>query len=532
MSQISLPPGIELRDGSAPVVLYAPHGGRRRRPVKRSDSVNDLHTADLTAELAARLDAPALINRGLDRNDADLNRVSALTSTAAGVLGGLRALVERASNAGPTPLVLLVHGWNVAQPACDVGVGLVERDFLTGAHPSISCAAFESFVRPLTAALVRSGIDAPIGRRYPAAGRDNATQLFSGRHCGHQSADAASLSALARSGGVDAVQLELAIPLRWPGRYREAFLDAVVAAVQAHFAAAREQASQRCGRSEWQLASARDSEAKSPPVGWSVQAVLEDGAGLFIGAEPTGPRDAAARLCVVRRDGRMLLFVGEGGWQGDENRHRVGGLEWEAETRGKGYRGRRIRIRYEGPMVLYPTHDAFCDLELGLAGAEVTEAKAELSVEIEGETFGSLRGYLRTNEETMEIDCLAVCERGSRRGTSASARSRVIVVRSDDPFGSTTAEQREVLDWHTDAAGEICDFAFDVEDGESATASVLTRVPVYRVIRDDVVVKVTFGTATVSARAGSPRATAAEDMRDALALFERIEIFSGDPASE
>jgi hypothetical protein len=288
VSGIVLRSDIELRYGSTPVVLYAPHGGRRLRPVKRSDNVNDLHTADLTAELAERLDAHALINRGLDRNDADLNRVSTLTTTATDVLAALRHLVERASN-GATPLVLLVHGWNVAQPACDVGVGLVERDFLTGAHPTISRATFEHFVRPLTAALVRCGIDAPIGRRYPAAGRDNATQLFSGRHSANQSEDAAALSALARAGRVDAVQLELAIPLRWPSRYRAAFLDAVVAAVRAHRAACGEQAARPCERDEWRLPPASPAQANAPPAGWSVQAVLEDGAGFFAGAEPTGP---------------------------------------------------------------------------------------------------------------------------------------------------------------------------------------------------------------------------------------------------
>jgi hypothetical protein len=212
----------------------------------------------------------------------------------------------------------------------------------------------------------------------------------------------------------------------------------------------------------------------------------------------------------------MLLFVGEAGWEGDENSHRVGGLEWEAEARAKGYRGRRVHIRYEGPMVLYPSHDAFCDLERGLAGAELTEAKADLLVEIDGESFGSLRGYLETDEEVLEIEAPAVCERGSRRGASASVRSRVILVHEDEAFGMAAVEQREVLDWHTDAAGEVSEFAFEVEDGEPAMASVLTRVPVYRVIRDDIVVKVTFGTATVAARAGG--ATPSVAIEDALTM--------------
>ena len=66
--------------GSIPLVLVAPHGGRRdpvRHPWSRGRvKVNDLHTPDLARDLATRTGAAALINASLDRNDVDLNRVS------------------------------------------------------------------------------------------------------------------------------------------------------------------------------------------------------------------------------------------------------------------------------------------------------------------------------------------------------------------------------------------------------------------------------------------------------------------------
>jgi hypothetical protein len=133
----------------------------------------------------------------------------------------------------------------------------------------------------------------------------------------------------------------------------------------------------------------------------------------------------------------------------------------------------------------------------------------------------------------------------------------VIVATPADAFSAAGAEHAEVLAWHTDRAGEVREFALQLADGRDATGRVLTRVPVYRVIRKEVVVKVTFGTALVAcasnssrdanagvqsaggpdanaARVGSPDANAASaDAIDGgtLALFERIEIVSSGETS-
>ena len=67
--------------GRTPLVLVAPHGGRRdpaRRPWgEGAQKVNDLHTAALTLELAEATGGAALVNAHVDRNDVDLTRLSA-----------------------------------------------------------------------------------------------------------------------------------------------------------------------------------------------------------------------------------------------------------------------------------------------------------------------------------------------------------------------------------------------------------------------------------------------------------------------
>ena len=80
---------LQTPDGDAPVLLIAPHGGRAG-PATRAllnPKVNDLHTADITHELARRLGAGAIINAGMDHNRLDLNRLSQVMNEAPWMLG-------------------------------------------------------------------------------------------------------------------------------------------------------------------------------------------------------------------------------------------------------------------------------------------------------------------------------------------------------------------------------------------------------------------------------------------------------------
>src|SRR5262249_49377787 len=75
-----IPDWCEWRTGDSPVLLVAPHGGRRP-PVNMAAQpsrlrVNDLYTAEITRTLAHRLQATLIVNHGQDRNVLDLNRIS------------------------------------------------------------------------------------------------------------------------------------------------------------------------------------------------------------------------------------------------------------------------------------------------------------------------------------------------------------------------------------------------------------------------------------------------------------------------
>src|ERR1700687_2293964 len=75
---------LEVIDADSPILLIAPHGGRAEARTRAllNPKVNDLHTADITRGLAARLGASALINVAMDRNRIDCNRLSQIIERA------------------------------------------------------------------------------------------------------------------------------------------------------------------------------------------------------------------------------------------------------------------------------------------------------------------------------------------------------------------------------------------------------------------------------------------------------------------
>src|SRR5271155_4802697 len=104
---------LEVIDCDSPLLLIAPHGGRAE-PRTRSllnPKVNDLHTADITRGLAARLGAAALVNVALDRTRIDCNRLSQIIERAPWLLEMIAERVGAIIARHGRVTVLLIHGW-------------------------------------------------------------------------------------------------------------------------------------------------------------------------------------------------------------------------------------------------------------------------------------------------------------------------------------------------------------------------------------------------------------------------------------
>ncbi len=556
-----VPHYLALREGRVPLVVVAPHGGRRLRAIRRGDSVNDLHTADIAWELARRLDAHAIVNHGLDRNDIDLNRISHLAERAPGVLALLASAIEAASSGGEVPLVLFVHGWNMVVPCCDVGVGLRRRDgLLVGRFPTVSRRRYDETIAAIEHSLEVRGVRAAIGMRYPASGRDNAAQLFSGRHTDHADQGVAALSRLAIAGRVDAAQLELGIALRWPGAGREAFLDALTEALAGSgrpvpmsmrtsglgaagvpstssgdrgasaspIPATRDRAPDAdgipraaCG---WKLDPAiKESEPLDHDSGFALQAVLDPEGSLatFCGIESTGLRSMAARFSIVCADGTMFLLVGEGAWTGDPGRYDLEGFSWRSSADLA-----RIDLHLEAMVVRYRTHEAYLDLEEGLASSELAKASVQLVYEAATPEHGRLHGHVRVGELDLDVDTTAFVDRGTRRRGQAEGRLRVLAARGE-PAGEVVSIVRSglgddaVLTLDADGAGlGVIRPAGEAADSSGLSeARVVARVPVWRPVADGVFARWSFG--IVRCRFEGDEGEGVAGLFDSLEVFRR-----------
>jgi hypothetical protein len=343
--------------GDRPVILVAPHGGRRDAELRPWASarrrMNDLHTASLAAELAARAGAPAIINERHDRNDVDLNRIVEADAHAPWFLEQLAATVDDVLARHPRATLLALHGWNVGQPVVDLGVGCSPGDdpFVPGRGAAVSAEFAASGLRALVRACAGRGIDATVGARYPARNRENLVQLFTSRY---RDDPRPAVRALAgHAARVDAVQLELGIPLRWPGAWRAHFLAALEAALPA-------------------MMTPRPS--PEPATAPATSAAVEPGRLQFTGREVCGlvavDRDRGGRLLLFTPDGGLLLFTGE----------RLGleavGADRALRMLRRADGGRTVA--YRGPLLRFPDTLPFLDLEAGLARADLVDADVAL----------------------------------------------------------------------------------------------------------------------------------------------------------
>lgn len=400
---------LRTLDGDAPLLLIAPHGGHAG-PATRAllnPKVNDLHTADITRELARRLDAGAIINAGMDRNRLDLNRLSQVMSEVPWLLELVAGRLERIVARSGRAVVLLIHGWNVIEPRVDLGVGVKSSGSTLlpacGAHVSVSDTFINGPLLDFIQALRRNGIKPSFGLRYPGAGANNLLQAFTRRHASSPVGPLRRLAALNARGALEAVQLELSVALRMPGRLRVETIAAIAesfarrerpAALHINSAAPARRAQHAnldehagCIEAadrieivrtvEVSLSAAR--RAKPSSSGGPLRVGLEFyDSSAQLGAMASfdlGADAAGARVMAVAGRERIALFTAEGRVERTARSLILGPLALRLD-------GDRIRFDFAGPAVMVEDGTAYLSVERALAKAALHEAM-ELHVEFE-----------------------------------------------------------------------------------------------------------------------------------------------------
>jgi len=364
--------------------VIAPHGGLCVRDLLAPETAgtlrgNDLHTAEVASLLAERLDASLIANLSVDRNELDLNRISEIAAVAPWFLDLIQEQVEHILRRHPVAQVLVVHGWHVVQPRCDVGVGarLADADeaTLVRGRLTVSPDYVLGPLEALRAAGERHGIRTTYGERWPAAHRNNVMQLFRQALRAVPGAVSHPLAQLASDGRLQAVQLELGAPLRWPGVWRDRFL--AIAAVA--FAPATAQP----GGPEARVVAVADAgegrRASAPveldrPRAIALQAFDEcagaSGLGIVVGLGPMSPNELGARLLLLPGGQRMLLFTGHERI-GRRPPGTVGGLEAIPGDGG-------ITVRFRGPVLDVPDASRYFQHEAAQLDAHLVDLELDL----------------------------------------------------------------------------------------------------------------------------------------------------------
>lgn len=414
---------MTYRDGEAPIVLVAPHGGRRPAdaPIRDSLKVNDLYTAELTTLLAARTGSYALINQAGDRNDLDLNRISQVRARAPWFLDALVELLSALVARHDAVRVFFIHGWNVVQPVCDLGMGLKQRGNQVvlaskAAAPTLSAAFFTDVVLPFRTTALTQGIDVALGRRYPAADKDNLMQIFSARFAADPSPPIRALAAFSLQQQVNAVQLELGVGLRWPGAERDRFIDVFCQTLGKHAPLTQSKGQDFPAIPLFQQPRLIAAQLNGSPL--SLHPTPEprrlglhfhdplSGLGVMGGIEFSSSAPThSGRLMLSLGGTEMVLFTGEDEATADSGRVRVGGFVWQSEADG-------LAISYRGPVMRFSHPQAFIRLEEGLAASWVEPAEITLRLTLPP-GFGTsslplflahLRGEVRLRDRLCVLD--------------------------------------------------------------------------------------------------------------------------------
>ena len=417
-------PWLEVIDRPSPILLIAPHGGRAEGAFRGlNPKVNDLHTAEITRTLAARLSASALINFAMDRNRLDCNRLGQLAERAPWLFEMIARRVEEMVSRNGRAIVLVIHGWNVIEPRVDFGLGARLSDGRLvpagRAHISASDEFINGPVLALAERLRGHGIAPGFGYRYPAGGFHNLLQAFTARHLESPLPSLPRLAAIAAAGAIDAVQLELSVAVRMPGSRRDRTLDAISSVFTARTAQARDGVPPievvRTIAPKASPAAASKAPRASIPARVGIE-FYDRSAGIgALASFDLGPTAMGARIMMMLDHRRVALFTGEGAARRDGGRISLGPLALQTE-------GREVALRFSSPAVVVPDGSVYWSIERALASGSLDEA-ADVSVRLEvlgaplnldqvlasggtdaAAAFGRLAGTITIAGETRTLD--------------------------------------------------------------------------------------------------------------------------------
>lgn len=432
MIAIEAPAWCRWRRGRGAVLVIAPHGGRRdpapppqrwpRSPGARTRKVNDLHTADLAEELADALGASLIVNPALDRNRLDLNRISQVAARAPWFLTLIEALVDAILAHHPRAELLFVHGWNVIQPKCDIGIGHALAD-AAAAHERADALT----VSPIYAAerlgslqswCAAAGIATTFGERYAARHPNNLLQLFRQTEACPQATP--RLAEWVAAQRLEAVQLELGVPVRWPGPYRGGFLDAARAAFI-------EAATPPFTPSPCPTPSARGTPARSdghsprgrgdaPSSNASLQ-LYDPRAEVALTARVDGAgTHHASRLLIFLGGERLALFIGEDVRQ---DRPLNEGPHFTPMPHG-------FRLRFDGTALASNNGSLYLDLEQAFAASQLCAVAVDLRFrsQLSGE-YGAAAGWIEVDGQRRSVESHAFARHGVLSGPPGAWSSQL-----------------------------------------------------------------------------------------------------------
>ncbi len=381
---------LEVIDSDSPLLLIAPHGGRAEARTRSmlNPKVNDLHTADITRGLAARLGASALINVAMDRNRLDCNRLSQIVERAPWLLEiiaeRVRAIVARHGRV----TVLLIHGWNIIEPRLDFGLGLRHSGGELRPPGSACVSACDDFINGqlvrLADRLHRHGIKPTYGMRYPGGGLQNLLQAFTARHRQSPHTALKSISETAVSGVVDAAQLELSVSIRMPGDLRARCEDAIAEVFSTNSSDSREARAPLVVNRVPRPAVAKSEIGAAATVAAPGRVGIEfyDPAAKFgaMASFDVGGAGMGARIMMLFDRHRAALFTAEGRPSRSASAVTHGPLSLRRE-------GDSIVLAFRGPAVIVPDATAYLSIERALASGRL-DCNTEVDVRFKMDRTG------------------------------------------------------------------------------------------------------------------------------------------------